>query len=411
MPSFIYQAKDKSGAPIKGEIEAAGIREAAAKLRDQGLFISSLHPVGEGSRAAERKKRGKGILGGKVALRDLLLFTRQFAVLIRAGVNLSACLKIMEDQAENPMLAEVITSIRRDVETGNPLYQSLERFPKVFPSIYVHMVEAGEAGGQLETVLERLAEYFEREFMLRKKIIGALAYPLVIAVVAVVAVVLVMVLIMPTFVKMFMDAGIELPAPTKILIAVSNFLGAYWYVLLLLVVAAGTGFHFYRKTSQGRMTIDQFLYRMKIIGPVVQKTVVARFTRLLATLLDSGVLITTSLEIVERAVANAVIASSVAKARLNLTKGSGLANPLADTGVYPAMVTQMIAVGEETGELSTMLNEIADFYEKEAGYAVEGLTAMIEPMVIVFMGLAIGIIVVSVVLPMMQISSGATLQT
>ena len=159
------------------------------------------------------------------------------------------------------------------------------------------------------------------------------------------------------------------------------------------------------------MTIDQFLYRMKIIGPVVQKTVIARFTRLLATLLDSGVLITTSLEIVERAVANAVIASSVAKARLNLTKGSGLAGPLTETGVYPAMVTQMIAVGEETGELSTMLNEIADFYEKEAGYAVEGLTAMIEPMVIVFMGLAIGIIVVSVVLPMMQISSGATLQT
>ncbi|NLZ44761.1 MAG: type II secretion system F family protein, partial [Clostridia bacterium] len=273
VPSFVYQARDRNGALTRGEIEAAGIREAAAKLRDQGLFISSLHPVGEGSRAAERKKRGMGVLGGKVALRDLLLFTRQFAVLVRAGVNLSACLKIMEDQAENPVLGEVIAGIRRDVETGNPLYQSLERFPKVFPSIYVHMVEAGEAGGQLETVLERLAEYFEREFMLRKKIIGALAYPLVIAVVAVVAVVLVMVLIMPTFVEMFLDAGIELPAPTKILIAVSNFLGAYWYVLLLLVVAAGTGFHFYRKTPQGRMTIDQFLYRMKIIGPVVQKTV------------------------------------------------------------------------------------------------------------------------------------------
>ena len=307
------------------------------------------------------------------------------------------------------MLAEVITGIRRDVESGNPLHQALERFPKVFPSIYIHMVEAGETGGQLETVLERLAEYFEREFMLRKKITGALAYPLVIAVVAVIAVILVMVLIMPVFIEMFMDAGIELPGPTKVLIAISNFLSAYWYLFLLLTVAAGVGFNYYRKTPQGKMAIDQLLYRMKIIGPVIQKTVIARFSRLLATLLDSGVLITTSLEIVERAVANGVIASSVTKARVNLTKGSGLAGPLADTGVYPAMVTQMIAVGEETGELSTMLNEIADFYEKEAGYAVEGLTAMIEPAVIILMGLAVGVIVISVVMPMMQLSSGATL--
>lgn len=409
MPSFIYQAKDKSGAPIKGEIEAAGIREAAAKLRDQGLFISSLHPVGEGSSSRAMEKKRGGLLGKKVALRDLLLFTRQFAVLVRAGVNLSACLKIMEDQSENPLLTEVITGIRRDVESGNPLHQALARFPKVFPSIYIHMVEAGETGGQLETVLERLSEYFEREFMLKKKIVGALSYPLIIAVVAVIAVIMVMVLIMPVFVEMFMDAGIELPAPTKVLIAVSNFLTAYWYVLLLLAVVAGVSFNYYRKTPKGKMTIDQFLYRMKIIGPVVQKTVIARFTRLLATLLDSGVLITTSLEIVERAVANAVIASSVAKARLNLTKGSGLAGPLAATGVYPAMVTQMIAVGEETGELSTMLNEIADFYEKEAGYAVEGLTAMIEPAVIIFMGFAVGIIVISVIMPMMQLSSGAAL--
>ncbi|HHU82510.1 MAG TPA: type II secretion system F family protein [Firmicutes bacterium] len=407
MPSFVYQVRDRNGAISRGEIEAAGIREAAAKLRDQGLFISSLRPAGESRAQSERKGAGGRVR--RIALRDLLLFTRQFAVLIRAGVNLSACLKIMEEQAENPLLAEVITGIRRDVESGNPLHQALERFPKVFPSIYIHMVEAGETGGQLETVLERLAEYFEREFMLRKKIIGALAYPVVIAVVAVIAVVLVMVLIMPVFVEMFTEAGVELPGPTKVLIAISNFLSAYWYLFLFLAVAAGVGFNFYRKTPQGKMAIDRLLYRMKIIGPVVQKTVVARFSRLLATLLDSGILITTSLEIVERAVANGVIASSVAKARVNLTKGSGLAGPLADTGVYPAMVTQMIAVGEETGELSTMLNEIADFYEKEAGYAVEGLTAMIEPAVIILMGLAVGVIVISVVMPMMQLSSGAAL--
>jgi type IV pilus assembly protein PilC len=407
VPSFVYQVRDRNGAISRGEIEAAGIREAAAKLRDQGLFISSLRPAGESRAQSERKGAGGRVR--RIALRDLLLFTRQFAVLIRAGVNLSACLKIMEEQAENPLLAEVITGIRRDVESGNPLHQALERFPKVFPSIYIHMVEAGETGGQLETVLERLAEYFEREFMLRKKIIGALAYPVVIAVVAVIAVVLVMVLIMPVFVEMFTEAGVELPGPTKVLIAISNFLSAYWYLFLFLAVAAGVGFNFYRKTPQGKMAIDRLLYRMKIIGPVVQKTVVARFSRLLATLLDSGILITTSLEIVERAVANGVIASSVAKARVNLTKGSGLAGPLADTGVYPAMVTQMIAVGEETGELSTMLNEIADFYEKEAGYAVEGLTAMIEPAVIILMGLAVGVIVISVVMPMMQLSSGAAL--
>ncbi len=407
MPSFVYQARDRKGAIVKGQIEAAGIREAAAKLRDEGFFISSLQPASESKAPARGMKTGKR--GRPVGLRDLLLFTRQFAVLIKAGINITACLKIMEEQAENRVLAGVIAGIRRDVESGNSLYQALERFPKIFPALYIHMVEAGEVGGQLETVLERLGEYFERELMLRKKIVGALTYPAVIAVVAVVAVVLVMLLIMPVFVAMFTEAGIELPASTKVLIAFSNFLGAYWYLLLLFVVAAAAGFNYYRKTPRGKAAVDRFFYRMKIIGPVIQKTVVARFSRLLATLLDSGILITTSLEIVERAVVNSVIASSVAQARLNLTKGSGLAGPLAATGVYPAMVTQMIAVGEETGELSTMLNEIADFYEKEAGYAVESLTAMIEPVVIIFMGLVIGVIVISVLLPMMQISSGATL--
>lgn len=407
MPFFVYQARDRKGNINRGQIEASGIREAAAKLRDEGLFISSLQPVSESRAQEEGKKRNRQ--GKSIPLKDLLLFTRQFAVLIKAGVNITVCLKIMEEQAENPVLGQVIASIRRDVESGNPLYQALGRFPKVFPSIYIHMVEAGEAGGQLETVLERLGEYFEREFMLRKKIISALSYPVIIAVVAVMAVAVIMIVVMPTFIEMFLDAGIELPTPTKVLIAFSEFLGSYWYLFLILIAAAGWGFSLYRKTPQGKMAIDRMLYKMKVIGPVIQKTVVARFARLLATLLESGILITTSLEIVERAVDNMVIASSVAEARLNLTKGSGLAGPLAATGVYPAMVTQMVAVGEETGELTTMLNEIADFYEKEAGYAVEGLTAMIEPAVIVLMGIAIGIIVVSVVIPMLQISSGATL--
>lgn len=407
MPFFVYQARDRKGNISRGQTEAAGIREAAAKLRNEGLFISSLQPVSEGKTQVEGKGRNRK--RKSISLRDLLLFTRQFAVLIKAGVNITACLKIMEEQAENPALGQVIVSIRRDVESGNPLYEALGRFPNVFPAIYIHMVEAGEAGGQLETVLERLGEYFEREFMLRKKIVSSLSYPVIISVVAVVAVAVIMVVVMPTFIEMFLDAGIELPVPTKILIAVSTFLGRFWYLFLLLFVAVGWGFSIYRKTPQGRMSIDRLLYRMKIIGPVIQKTVVARFTRLLGTLLESGILITTSMEIVERAVDNRVIASSIAEARINLKKGSGLAGPLASTGVYPTMVTQMIAVGEETGELSTMLNEIANFYEKEAGYAVEGLTAMIEPAVIILMGIAIGIIVISVVIPMLQISSGATL--
>lgn len=330
--------------------------------------------------------------------------------MIRAGLNLVVCLNLLIQQTENPYFGKVISLIKRDVEGGEPLHVAIAKFPRVFPPIYIYMVEAGEAGGLLETVLDRLTEHFEREFVLRKKIKGAMIYPSIIAFVAVSVVSILMTVVLPSFLQMFTDSGMELPTMTKVLMAISFTMSHYWYVIFGTIGAMIFGYIKYRETPEGRSVIDHFFYKLKIVGPTIQKIVIARFARTLSTLLESGILITAGLEIVERAVSNSVVSQAVAEARLELTRGSGLANPLAETGVFPEMVTQMISVGEETGELSAMLNELANFYEKEAEYAIESLTAMIEPAIIIIMGGVVGFIVVAVAIPMLDISSGATLK-
>lgn len=406
MPSFEYSVRDKKGQVLNGYMDAPGIREAALKLREEGYYITSLEHRGE----ARAEVKNAKIRQKRVSLRELLIFTRQFGVMIQAGVNLASCLNLMTQQTENPYFASVIHQIRRDVEGGTNLHTALSKFPKIFPPIYIYMIEAGEAGGQLDTVLERLSEHFEREFELRKKVIGALTYPLMIAGVAVIVVIGLMVFVLPVFMKMFQDAGLELPFITRALMSVSSLLGRFWYLVAAMFGGGIIWFSWYRNTPKGRVAIDKIMYNMKIIGPVIQKVTVARFSRILATLLDSGILITSSLEIVERAVANGVLSAAIATSRVDLTQGSGLAGPLAKTKVFPGMVTQMIAIGEETGELSRMLNEVANFYEKESSYAVEALTSLIEPVIVVFMGLVVGVIVISVALPMFELNSGATLR-
>jgi type IV pilus assembly protein PilC len=404
MPAFQYQVRDRGGQILKGVIETANVSDAARKLRDEGYYITSLDVM------KDTISKPKISSASKVNLKSLLIFTRQFSVLIKAGVSLVTCLSLLAQQTEDKKLKEIIIQVRRDVEGGSNLYSALGKYPKVFPPIYIHMVEAGEAGGQLDTVLERLSEHFEREFELRKKVIGALTYPLIIAGVAVMVVIGLMVFVLPVFMQMFQDAGLELPLITKALMSFSSLLGRFWYVVAAMIIGGIIWFGWYRSTPKGRAAIDKFLYNMKIIGPVIQKVTVARFARILATLLDSGILITSSLEIVERAVANGVLAAAIAASRVDLTRGGGLAKPLAETKVFPGMVTQMIAIGEETGELSKMLNEVAKFYEKESGYAVEALTTMIEPMIVMFMGVVVGTIVISVALPMFELNSGATLR-
>jgi type IV pilus assembly protein PilC len=406
MPVFLYQVKDKNGRAVSGQLDALTMRDAAAKLRDDGYFITSIRPKGSNVSA---KKGGLSGLGGKVKLNDLLVFSKQLAVLIRAGLNINTCLRILNEQTENKNFATVLAQIRAEVEGGEALYVAIKRRPKIFPAMYTHMIEAGEASGQLETVLDRLVEHLEREFELKKKVTGAMVYPAVIAMVATAAIFVLMIFVVPTFTQMFTDSGMELPGMTQLLVNTSKVFANYWYILIAALAGIVFGFKYYHSTPAGRNSVDKLLFGMIVVGPVIKKLVAARFTRTLATLLDSGVLVTNAMEIVERAVGNAVVAAAINKARVSVTKGSGIAAPLAETKILPVMVTQMIAVGEETGELSTMLNNVADFYEKEAGYAIEGLTSLIEPAIIVCMGVVVGAVVVAIYLPMMDISSGATM--
>jgi type IV pilus assembly protein PilC len=407
MPSFEYSVRDKRGQALKGYMDAPGIREAAMKLREEGYYITSLQPKGETKAGAEKQTK---IFQKKVNLRELLIFTRQFGVMIRAGVNLASCLNLMTQQTENSYFASVIHQIRRNVEGGETLHGAMAKYPKIFPTIYIHMVEAGEASGQLETVLFRLVEHLEREFELKKKVTGAMTYPAVVVTVAIGVIFGLMTFVLPNFLGMFREANMKLPSVTLLLMATSDMFVKYWYLILAALVGTVVGVKVYYDTSDGRRKIDKLLFNLKIIGPVIQKLASARFSRTLATLLESGLMITLSLEMVERAVGNTVIADAIGQARVNITQGTGLAKPLIEKKVFPPMVTQMIAVGEETGELSTMLNQVADFYEREAGYAIESLTTLIEPAIMVCLGGVVALVVAAVMIPMFSLSSGATLK-
>jgi type IV pilus assembly protein PilC len=407
MPSFEYSIRDKKGQALKGYMDAPGIREAALKLREEGYYITSLQPKGEAKSGAEKQSK---VFQKKVQLRELLIFTRQFGVMIRAGVNLASCLNLMTQQTENPYFASVIHQIRRNVEGGETLHGAMAKYPKIFPTIYIHMVEAGEASGQLETVLFRLVEHLEREFELKKKVTGAMTYPVMVVVVAIMVIFGLMTFVLPNFLDMFRGANMKLPGVTLLLMATSDLFVNYWYLILGALAGIVLGVKFYYDTPAGRRKIDKLLFGLKVVGPVIQKLASARFTRTLATLLESGLMITLSLEMVERAVGNTVVADAISKARVNITQGTGLAKPLMERKVFPPMVTQMIAVGEETGELSTMLNQVADFYEKEAGYAIESLTKLIEPAIMVCLGGVVAMVVAAVMIPMFSLSTGATMR-
>ncbi len=407
MPSFEYSVRDKRGQSLRGSLDAPGIREAALKLREEGYYITSLQPKGEAKGGTERQSK---LVQKKVQLRELLIFTRQFGVMIRAGVNLASCLNLMTQQTENPYFASVIHQIRRNVEGGETLHGAMAKYPKIFPTIYIHMVEAGEASGQLETVLFRLVEHLEREFELKKKVSSAMAYPAMVVIVAIGVIFGLMTFVLPNFLGMFRSSNMELPAVTKLLMTTSDMFVKYWYLILTALVGTVLGVKLYWDTPAGRRQIDELLFNLKIIGPVIQKLASARFSRTLATLLESGLMITLSLEMVERAVGNTVVADAIGQARVNITQGTGLAKPLVERKVFPPMVTQMIAVGEETGELSTMLEQVADFYEKEAGYAIESLTKLIEPAIMLCLGGVVALVVAAVMIPMFSLSSGATLQ-
>jgi type IV pilus assembly protein PilC len=397
MPTFTYSARPAAGGDIRtGEVELPTKEEVASYLHRQKLI-----PV-----AIREKDRGINItLGGGVKTRDIVIFTRQFATMINAGLPLVQCLEILAEQTDNEKLAKTIQEVLYDVESGNTLADSLGRHPKVFSRLFVNMVAAGEAGGILDTILLRLATFLEKSDALARKIKGAMIYPIVILLVAVAAVAVLLIFVIPTFQQMFASAGVPLPLPTQIVIALSAFLQAWWWAVLLALGAAAFGIRQFYGTDQGEKLIDGGLLKLPILGDMLRKAAVARFTRTLGTLVSSGVSILEGLEITAKTAGNRIIHDAVMGSRSSIAGGETISGPLKQSAVFPPMVVQMINVGEQTGGLDEMLTKIADFYDEEVDAAVSALLSALEPIMIVVLGVVVGGMIVAMYLPIFDMIS------
>jgi type IV pilus assembly protein PilC len=395
---FQWEGKTRQGSVQKGEIAAKSKDEVLALLRKQNI-----QPIN----VAEKPKEIKFSFGAqKIEGKDIVILTRQLATMIDAGLPLVQCLDILGTQTENKALAKVINQVRSDVESGSTFADALKKHPKVFDNLYVNMVAAGEAGGILDTILQRLATYMEKLNKIKKQIKSAMIYPSVILFVAVAVVALLMVIVVPMLAGMFASMGQLLPLPTRIVIAISNFLKG-WGGLVLAVTLVGlfVGLKQWRKTESGLRTTDAIALKIPVMGSLIQRVAVAKFTRTLGTLLSSGVPILEGLLIVSRTAGNKVIEEGVVMTRQSVSEGKTLAEPLAAAKVFPPMVVQMISVGEATGALDNMLNKIADFYDEEVDSAVAALTSMLEPMLMIFLGTTVGFVIVAMYMPLFQMGA------
>ena len=391
MPTFNWSARPAAGGDIKqGEIELPTKDEVLAFLHRQKLI-----PVA----VREKPKQFQIQFGTGITTRDIVIFTRQFATMINSGLPLVQSLDILGEQTENQSLAKVLGEVLYDVESGHTLADAMGRHPKVFTELFVNMVAAGEAGGILDTILLRLATFLEQNDALVRKIKGAMIYPAVIFSVAGMAIVILLIFVIPTFQTMFESAGIPLPLPTRIVIGMSKFLQAFWWALLIGIVASVFAIRQAYSTDGGRLFIDKLMLALPILGDLQRKAAVARFTRTLGTLVSSGVSILEGLEITAKTAGNRVIHDAVMSSRASIAGGETIAGPLKESGVFPPMVVQMINVGEQTGGLDTMLTKIADFYDDEVDAAVEALLAAMEPIMIVVLGVVVGGMIVAMYLP------------
>jgi type IV pilus assembly protein PilC len=400
MATYVWKGRTMAGEAQTGEIEVSRQEEALDLLRKKRILVTSLRPKGGGIGLP------KFMTGGvSVSTKDLAIFTRQFATMISAGLPLVQCLDILAKQSSKPSFGRVITEVTREVEAGATLSDALGRHKSVFDDLFRNMVAAGEAGGILDDILARLAEYIEKADALKRKVQGAMVYPAVVLTVALGATAFMLIFIIPTFAKMFMDFGGELPLPTKIVLQASNILVHWWWVGVLGIVAGVISLQRYYATENGQRQIDGLMIKIPILGDVLLKGAVARFTRTLGTLISSGVPILSGLEITARTAGNKVIAEAIMSARASIREGETVSAPLKASGVFPPMVTQMISVGEQTGALDEMLKKIAVFYEAEVDTAVDTMTSVIEPIMIVIMGGIVGGMVVAMYLPMFKLIS------
>ncbi len=401
MAVFAYSGRTRTGQSINGEMEAPNREAVVAQLRRQQVLATSVKP-----KAKDIQIKIPGF-GGKVGDRDLALVTRQLATMIDAGLPLVQCLDILAQQQDNKLMKKTLGDVRSDVEGGSTFSAALRKHPKVFNTLYTNMVEAGEAGGILDTILNRLAAYIEKAMGLKKRVKSAMVYPATIISVAVVVVTFLLIYVIPTFSQLFAGFGATLPLPTVIVLELSNFVRQYILFMAGGLVAMIFGIRAYYRTVGGRKRIDGLMLQFPIVGSLIRKVAVAKFTRTLGTLVSSGVAILDGLDITARTAGNKVVEDAVLKARTTIAQGKTIAEPLGESGVFPAMVVQMIAVGEQTGALDRMLNKIADFYEEEVDIAVGALTSLLEPLLIIFLGLVVGGVVIAMYLPIFKLISVA----
>jgi len=403
MAVFRYSAKDNTGRLISGVIEADTDAMVVDRLRDMGFFITNLEKTVERTDVFQSLQ---GLFG--IGLKDLAIFSRQFATMVSSGLSLVRTLSILEQQTTNKRLKAIISQVRVDVEAGRPLSDAMGRHPKAFSSLYVNMVKAGETGGVLDEVLERIATYLEKDQALRSKIRSAMVYPILLTCAALGGLFFMTIVILPQFENLFRElgGGATLPLPTQIAMAVSVAIRRYWYVGMIGSAVGLYVLRRYLQTPGGRARYDRFKLKMPVLGELNRKIVVARFTRTLGTLIASGVPIMQSLEVVARAIDNVVIGDAVDAVRASIREGQTIAIPLQFSGVFPPMVVQMAKVGEETGALEQMLQKVADFYDVEVETMVASLTSMLEPLLIIFMGVIVGAMVISLYLPIFQLATG-----
>lgn len=393
MATFEYTARTVTGEERTGKIDLPSKQEVIAHLRRQKMTLVRI-------REAKKAKRGK-----RVPTRDVVIFTRQFATMINSGLPLVQALDILGQQTDNKGLADVTKQVVYDVESGNTLADALSKHPNAFSDLFVNMVAAGEAGGILDTILLRLAVFLEKNDAIVRKVKGAMIYPAVIFSVAGMAIVILLIFVIPTFQAMFASIGQELPLPTQIVIGLSDFLIAFWWLVAIVIAGIVVGLRQYYKTQGGKLVLDRILINFPVLGDLLRKSAVSRFTRTLGTLISSGVSILDGLEITARTAGNRVIHDAVMESRGSIAGGETIAAPLERSGVFPPMVTSMIAVGEATGGLDEMLTKIADFYDDEVDAAVGALLSLMEPVMIVVLGVVVGGMIMAMYLPIFNMIS------
>jgi type IV pilus assembly protein PilC len=397
MPSYEWKGRDRNGNAQTGVLIGDSKEAVIAALRRQQIVVTTV------------KEKGKEIalpkFGGGIKSKDIAVFTRQFSVMIDAGLPLVQCLDILGQQQDNKTFQKVILQVRQDVEAGSSLAEAMRKHPQAFNDLYVNMVAAGEAGGILDTILQRLAAYIEKTVKLTSQVKSALVYPVAVITIAIIVVYVILWKVIPVFATLFEGLGGSLPFLTQMVVNLSNFIGNFWWLIFLVIIGTAFAIRQYYQTDAGRYQIDKILLRLPVFGILLRKIAVARFCRTLGTLLSSGVAILESLDITARTSGNAVIEEALLKVRKEVEEGKTIAEPLTRSEQFPPMVCQMIGVGEQTGAMDTMLSKIADFYEDEVDAAVDGLMSLIEPVIIAFLGVVIGIIVVAMYLPMFTLIS------